>query len=179
MGKISKSEVTELRRIVNAEFVLLEQGIQNRLKTIEQEVYDQVIETNKAQAAKLEGKLAALKTKAEALAAEGEALRAEIRDAGFCAGRYSDARVFDYRVASAVVPSNIRELTNRALKSVGADYHSASFELQRKKLDLLKELSIGQLESEGAREFLNSIPTAESLIPSPDIQAALNGANND
>jgi hypothetical protein len=70
-----------------------------------------------------------------------------------------------------VQPVNLSEDVEAAMSRITSHKGRLSTDLQREELDLLKQLSIGQLKSSDAKSFVESIPTVDKLLPKPDIKA--------
>jgi hypothetical protein len=69
-------------------------------------------------------------------------------------------------------PKKQAEIVRNAERQLREKAGLAGLNLAEKRLELLTELSMDALESEDAKKFLDSIPTAENLLPMPNGNAA-------
>lgn len=76
---------------------------------------------------------------------------------------------------------NDKAQLHRALMTgIDAQVEAAQLALDRQEADLLQTLAMGSLESDAAREFLASIPTAAELVPSTrlrELEAQFDGGD--
>jgi len=161
---ITKGERAELRSLVKQQFRVLGQEVDERRAELEAEVTREVD-------ARFEGE----RRRRDAIRDRvGEILGAAQReitdvlkdeDVGVTPGR-------PYYISGDVIrweDDGSKRLIQQARADIEAKVRAAKLKLARQEADLLRELSVGAIESEEARRFLGSIPTVGELVPAASL----------
>lgn len=163
-GDITPGERRELRSVVRTQFEVLRGEVKQREQELKTDIARQVVEAY----ADADRQLAEAKVEVERV------LREATREIREVLERFPALGVTD-RFSMVIGPRlTIRDDHRSAQVShAEADLKervaAARLKLDRQEADLLRELSIGALGTEQARQFLNQIPSVSSLVPAARI----------
>lgn len=157
---MSKSERTELQRLVRQRFKLLREEVRGRQAEMAAEIDHAVVAKHQDRdEARAEVQRTVNRITEKANAEVDETIKAAgYNRTGSASGWYS----------SPIIRwgDDGRHEQRRALVSdLEAKVKQAHLRLDREEVDLLQALAIGALESDEAREFLGRIPTVAELVP--------------
>jgi hypothetical protein len=177
--QIAPGERRELRSIVKGQFKVLRAEVKRRAEEMRAEIEAALAERYRDETADIAEAQREVQRivldAARQVEQVGDALRAKHPDLEVRAGmgRFGaitlDAvngnRAQVHRAMTAAIPHKIGD---------------ANLALDRQEVELLRELSVGALDSEQAQRFLGSIPTVGQLVPRArldEIESGLNGAS--
>jgi hypothetical protein len=173
MSGITKGERAELRSVVKQQFKVLRAELEQREAEMQAEI-DQQVADRFAERDKTNSDLTwrAQQIVDEANRALQDLLRGH--EGGLEISRWGRPQVQPPTLVwSKADKTNLRRA---ALSALRARVEGARLRLDRTEADLLRELSVGALESDEARTFLSSIPAVGELVPTArlaEIEAAL------
>lgn len=162
---MSRGERDELRRVVRQQFKVLRAEVEQRRKELAAEaasrVRDRFADGDKL-VADLNWRIDQIVDQAQKdIRALMETLTDEQKaPLGWMAGssRLSPPRLGAKREDQTAL--------NRVLSTgIDAEVHTALLKLERQEADLNRQLAVGLIESEEAREFLRAIPSVSELVP--------------
>lgn len=171
--KISKAEAAELRRIVKGRFDLLRESIGHRENEIRSTIREQIEAESAADIKAAKKKIDALKKKARAFEDEAKRIKEEIEATGVQVGdswrvqRGYEVDIVSVDVEDTISVKKIDERVDREFKKLASERGRLSVSLRSEELDLLEQLSVGQLNGP-AKDFLASVPTLDKLLPMPN-----------
>jgi hypothetical protein len=159
---ITKSERGELRSVVKGQFKVLRAELEQRqaemVADIDQQVVERFAERDKTQSD--------LNWRAQQIVDEtNRALEDLLKD------HHDDLDIHQWGRPTVSPPRMIwskadkHALRRAAVSALTAKVEGAELRLNRLEADLLRELSVGALESDEARSFLGSIPAVGELVP--------------
>lgn len=158
---ISKGERTELRSIVRQQFKVLRSELEQR----EREMYAGVEEEIATRYAEADQGWVALTHKIHEITLDANR---QVNDALYEAGfqTKSGTERMWFQTPGPRQPTEDRtELRRLATTKIQAQMKAAKLRLDREEADLLRNLAVGAIESDEAREFLAAIPTVGELVP--------------
>jgi hypothetical protein len=166
---MTKGERDELRRIVKHRFKLLDEQVAQREAEIRQLIRDRIEAEYADAVAEVEAELAAINCEADVLERRGRKIAAAARRKGVVIGYGGGtAEPVEVSVASPSRAANVDARVNREMEALRRESGLARTNLSLRELDLLERLAIGALESDEAKEFMESIPTVDGLLPMPE-----------
>lgn len=157
---MTKTERTELRRVVRQQFKVLRAEVEQRkaelIADLEEQVEERYADEDKAwaDAAHLAHE-AIMEANRKVNDAYREVVGEQHVERQYVRGMLPDRPTGRQRAMKRVAAARVEEQVKGAL-----------LRLDRQEADLHKKLAIGALESEEAREFLEAIPTVGELVPS-------------
>jgi hypothetical protein len=165
---ITAAERRELRSVIRAQFKVLRGEVEQRRKELAAEAAEQV----RRRYADADKQVDDLNWKIEQITNQANK---DIRDAVKAAQGDSDGGQWNWSGAIRAPQVSHRREDRYALSSalgtgIEAQAHAALLTLERQEADLLRQLALGALESDEAREFLASIPTVGELVPASRLQ---------
>lgn len=168
---MSQRDRQELRRILRARFELLHAQVYQREQELQRRIEAEIRTEHEAQMKAAQKKAERLQAKAEKLLAEAEEIETEMAAQGVVpgyGGRRSGYPLFTYTIQSEWQPVDLQGKIKRAYSEIteAAGYHKIDLRLQE--LQLEEELAIGALGSDEAKQFLNKVPTIDTLLPLDD-----------
>lgn len=158
---ITKSERSELRAIVRQQFRVLRAELDQREVEMIADVEDQIAERYKVE----DQSWSAFQHQIHEIVL---ACNRQINDALYEHGyeqKGSYERIWVGTPNMIQPQGNRPDLRRHTHARIHAQVRSARLDLDRREADLLRTLSVGALESEEAREFLQSIPSVGELVP--------------
>lgn len=159
---MTATERKELRKLIDDEFASAKSYVVDLAATAKADAEDEVEKQFASQTkalTKLTDKIAHIKKKADN---DIEAVKSEIKTLGAIA---------DYRDTWKL--GNMDKERSKVLNSIDADVQAAFRELDRRRRSVEKDLILGSLETEQARQFVDSIPNISSIVTSGPLQKAL------
>lgn len=172
---ITKGERTELRSVVKNQFKVLRSEVEQREAELLAEFETQLNEKfAKEDKAWNDAMFLAQEATREANRAANDAFRKVMNVAeGY---DFQFVSLNTHRLYKA--DAERTPLRQEARAQINAKVRAARLQLDRQEADLLKNLSVGALESEEAYAFLNAIPTVGELVPAArleELEAKLDG----
>lgn len=194
---MSKTERSELRRLLRLEKKQVTDELIAREKTIKDEIRERILTDIAKDAEAAEKEEAKLIAKAAKLKAEVDDFYARVENDGLSPGeinvqlwaqRKTDApRVHTYESGRerltitlpkprwdsesrklSFVPSDLGRRVQEEFANLTEERWNVQRVVEGEFLELEKELAIGALESGSAKQFLDRIPSAERLLPAPN-----------
>jgi hypothetical protein len=168
---MSKTERRELRRIVARRFKMLRHQLNRRERELERLFAKQVREERAANVAKIEKKLRPLVKRNNALAEQFSLLQAEASDLGVHIQYHGPAMLNPETHAARYGSPPVRAITQDEvrgrLEALKEEAGWGKLNLSELEWRLDEQLAVGELESGSAKEFLETLPSVESLLPLP------------
>lgn len=170
--QMSKTERTELRRIIKRRFRMLKEQLRRREHELTLAIEQQLKEERETSVAKIEAKLKPLFERQNKLAAAYAAVYAEAAELGV---------MIRLQTTQPIDPARERSMYGRSV-GVLPDVHSdaqqrilqikeeagwGKLNLNEMEWRLDEQLAVGEIESTSASDFLAALPTVESLLPLP------------
>ena len=160
---MTKAERSELRSVVRSQFKVLRGEIEQRRAEMAAEAAERV----RRRFADDDKKLDDLNWKIEQIIDQANK---DVRDAVKAVQGASDSGTWTW--SGAVNAPRVRRhqedryaLTGALSSGIDAQVKTALLALERQEADLLRQLTLGALESEEARAFLAAIPSVGELVP--------------
>ena len=174
MTAMSKTERTELRSIVKQQFrVLLAEVDQRRaelLASVEEEIAQRFAAADQTWSA-FEHKVH------EITMAANRQFNDALYEFGYEERSGSEKQWV--RAPSMTQPNGERiEMRRLAQARIEAQIRDARVTLNRQEADLLRDLAVGALESDAAREFLAAIPSVGELVPAARLRELVEGGES-
>lgn len=177
---MTRTEARDLKALVRSEYRVLGDEVQRRAMELTREAEEwyeaQQADTDKA-LKPFQRRLAKLEREFKA---EVKKLTKEIEATGLVLSPapYNNKAEFAYTevnwsrwTATEVGGKTFRDVEH----AIYMETHRVERELERTEQNMIRDLTLRTLGSDEAVEFFHSIPTAETLLPRPDVMAALNG----
>lgn len=165
MSGITKAERAELRSVVKQQFKVLRSELEQREQEMYAEIEDQITDRFSEQDQQWDAMIHRWRE------IEREANR-QVNDLLYEYG-YQERGGSERQWVNAIEPNpptrKRTDLRVQAQSKVKAQAKGARLRLDREEADLLRTLSVGALESDEARSFLESIPTVGELVPAARI----------
>lgn len=163
---MTKTERTELQRLVRQRFKLLREEVRGRQAEMTAEIDHAVVVKHQDRD---EGRMEVQRTVSEIVDKTNADIAAAMTVAGYEKVGAGQGWVATPRLTWG---DDGRHEQRRALVSdLEAKVKAAHLRLDREEVDLLQSLAIGALESDEAREFLGRIPTVAELVPASRMEA--------
>lgn len=168
---MSKTERQTLIRLVKQRFKLLEKGLDARRSQLRQLIREEVLKENEDKVAAYKKQLNdKVKEPLQELQKEAWVIIKQAEQDGLSRSGYSSYR-FDNWAADmkdvTFIPAKLDQEVNKRLAEMIGDKPMSAYALQAQESKLIEELLVGDLSSDGAKDFLAQIPTLEGLIPLP------------
>ncbi len=161
MSQMTKTERAELKQVVKSQFRVLREEIEQRELEVIADMENQVNEKYRDEdEAYGRATVVAQELLVEMNQKVNDTFREIFGDA-FVEGQYVSI-ILPNRQQSTIKRSH---LVRAGRAQVAAQAKGAVVRLKREEADLLKELAVGALESDAAKEFLASIPAVGELVP--------------
>lgn len=171
---MTKTDRKELTSVVRSEFKILRNELRNREMQLASKIRAELEAEAKDATQEAIAAAAALEERADQLERDATALVREMREQGLEPQGYRGSIIridFDNRWQAKDIDRRVQQQLNAIKTQRGA----AELQLDRNEQDLVKELSVGALETEEAKTFLAKIPTLDQLLPAPEaVHAQLN-----
>jgi hypothetical protein len=169
--KMTKTERQELRRIIARRFKVLRDQLHRRERELEYALREQIRQENETAIAKMEKKVAALVTKQNKIAAEWVKLDEEAVATGLNISQIPAVRDVNLATLKArgykIVDAGDRKEIDRRVKEIKEASGWYSVNLRELEWRLDEQLAVGELETEDSKEFLEALPTIDTLLPLP------------
>lgn len=171
--QMSKTERRELRRIVARRFRMLRDQLYRRENELSRAIANQIREEKKASIRKIESRLKPLLDRQNKLHEAFQKVYEEASTLGVQINISTPAPAASLTAfranygrppVSAVTNDEIRERMNAIKEQAGW----GKLSLNEMEWQLDEQLAVGELESGTANQFLESLPSAETLLPLPD-----------
>lgn len=164
---ITKAERTELRSIVRNQFKVLRAEIEQREMELRAEIEAEV----QAKFADADTAWAAVRDRVGEVLGSAER---EVTDLLIAAGSTEYTIQQPYRLPRYdLMPKRNKDdrqdIYRQAVADLTAKVKGARVHLDRQEADLLRTLSVGAIESDEARRFLEGIPTVGELVPATSL----------
>jgi hypothetical protein len=168
MSEMTAAERRELRSVVRSQFKVLRGEVEQRRKELAAEAAEQV----RRRYADADKKVDDLNWKIEQVVDQANK---DIRDAVKAVQGDSDGGTWQWsgplRAPKVSHEREDRYALNSALGTgINAQAAAAQLTLERQEADLLRQLAMGALGSDEARQFLARIPTVGELVPASRLQ---------
>lgn len=169
--ELTPGDRRELRSLVKKQFDVLRKDVKRRKDELVSEIEAELLRRYRAQdeqiaQARRESEVAR-RTYEDALAQILSGLRALNPDLDMCVGYQGELHISD---------PNRAQLHRALMASVPQQIADASTKLDQQELDLLRDLTIGALDTSAAQQFLSRIPTVGELVPKARL-AELDGSS--
>lgn len=165
---ISKKDQAELRRIVRTSFELLDAALKQRKREVKAAIRSEIEKKHKTALTEVRKELKTYVDEATKLQRQAQDAvdRAKNRGIGFSSRYTTNVIDFDNNLHHLEV-QGLNDRVEEAYEQIAIEHGAASFDLKRDQLELERDLAIGAIEGEGAQEFLERIPSVDTLLPSP------------
>lgn len=158
--ELSPGDRRELRALVKKQFTVLRNDVKRRKDELKSEIESELLRRYREQDDRI---TQARKEVAAAKRVYEDSVR-QIIDALKELDPGLDANI-GYNGTLFVSDSNRSQLHAALIASIPQQIADASTKLDQQELDLLRDLTIGALDTEAARNFLSRIPTVGQLVP--------------
>lgn len=168
--KMTKTERTELRRIVKRRFRMLREQLSRRERELQIALEKQMKEERASAVAKIEKRLKPLIERQNKLAAAYREVYEEASALGVRIALATTQELDPARHAGVYGPgvtADVRKDVHDRLDEIKEGAGWTRLNLNEFEWQLDEQLAVGELETESASEFLAGLPTVESLLPLP------------
>ena len=164
-AKITKADARELKSVVRMRFDLLRTETSLRETELRQLVREQVIRENQERIDEYRDRVRALADEALALSRR----LTDLADEAYQNGLHISGSIIVVNTEQwNVLPKNLDYEVQRRIQEVYTQSHATRLGIDRQEVELLEKLTLQVLDSNQAREFIESIPTVDELIPLPN-----------
>ena len=182
LPNITKTDARTLTSLVRSDYKMLNSELGRRKVRLESEIRTQQEERQEEDEAEAKRELAGLVRRVDTLNKAIVARLTELRDAGWShvnsyrtgpQGHAFDPHNFSVTFNAAGFTPPERDNSDLAgLRSqLDSDFYEATSSLDRQEADIVRKLALQSVTSDGAREMILSLPTPESLLSRPALEA--------
>ncbi len=181
LPNITKTDARTLTSLVRRDYEMLSTELGHRKNILETELRDQRIEREKEDDAIASRELAGLVRRVTTLNNAISAKLTELRDAGWTHRNNQYRPTHDsfdptgfgvtFNGSGFVPPERDNSDIEAQQTQLDSDFYAVRSTLERQEADIVRQLALQSVTSDGAREMILSLPTPESLLSMPALEA--------